>query len=137
MGEMVGIGKLAIYGREYLVAVRAPVTKEYVGLLLHTLHHDAEIRPMDVVAIDMPPVAGVPRDQVRLAKELIAAGTQPLNLTDFTDEYRADLQRLITAKIAGEEIVVPPAIESAPVLNLRAALEQSLAATKKPQRKRA
>jgi len=151
MGGWTGLGKLAIYGREYLVALRAPAYRHasptHPGpfpLLLHTLHHDAEIRPMDVVTADMPTVDRVPVDQVRMAKQVIAACSRPLNLADFTDQYQADLQRLIDAKIAGEEIIVPPVVEAAPALNLREALEQSLQAVKKSparasttQRKRA
>jgi DNA end-binding protein Ku len=150
LADTVGIGKLAIYGREYLVAVRPPAPTRLPPvqspLLLHTLHHDGEIRPMDGVLEDMPEiVATVPSDQLRLAKQLIAAYARPLNLADFTDQYRADLQRLIDAKIAGEEIVVPPPVrETAPAVSLREALEQSLTMMKKKsaratvsQRKRA
>ena len=39
MAGKAGIGKMALYGREYLVAVR-PQKK---GLVMYTLHHDAEI----------------------------------------------------------------------------------------------
>ena len=45
MKGKVGVGKLALYGREYLVAVR-PHGK---GIVMHTLHHAAEIRGMDQV----------------------------------------------------------------------------------------
>src|SRR3990172_3483924 len=40
-----GIGKVALYGREYLVAIK-PRKK---GLVMYTLHHDAEIRSIDQV----------------------------------------------------------------------------------------
>src|ERR1700716_1372241 len=40
-----GIGKLALYGREYLVAVR-PHER---GIVMYTLHHAAEIRSIDAV----------------------------------------------------------------------------------------
>jgi hypothetical protein len=40
MKGKVGIGKLALYGREYLVAVRPPER----GIVMYTLHHAAEIR---------------------------------------------------------------------------------------------
>ena len=43
MKGKVGIGKLALYGREYLVAVR-PHER---GIVMHTLHHAAEIRSID------------------------------------------------------------------------------------------
>src|SRR3982751_5759861 len=45
MQGKVGIGKLALYGREYLVAVRP----QQLGLVMHTLHHAAEIRRMDAI----------------------------------------------------------------------------------------
>src|SRR4029450_1369102 len=45
MKGKVGIGKLALYGREYLVAV--PPHER--GIVMHTLHHAAEIRSIDQV----------------------------------------------------------------------------------------
>src|SRR4026207_1096237 len=46
MAGKAGIGKVALYGREYLVAVK-PQKK---GLVMYTLHHDAEIRSIDQIA---------------------------------------------------------------------------------------
>jgi DNA end-binding protein Ku len=124
----VGIGKLALYGREYLVAVR-PQKRTSLALLLHTLHHAAEIRPLDAIDdLNVVPLALLHlAPQVTRARQVIAAFHGPLMLADFTDDYRADLQRLIDAKIAGEEIVVPK-VETPAVLNLKAALERSLQA---------
>jgi non-homologous end joining protein Ku len=45
MTGKVGIGTLALYGREYLVAVR-PHER---GIVMYTLHHAAEIRSIDTV----------------------------------------------------------------------------------------
>src|SRR5213592_1998551 len=45
MKGKVGIGKLALYGREYLVAVR-PHGR---GIVMYTLHHAAEIRSIETV----------------------------------------------------------------------------------------
>jgi DNA end-binding protein Ku len=59
---------------------------------------------------------------------------RPLNLSEFTDEYREGLRQIIDAKIAGEEIVAPVTASPAPVVNLMEALEKSLnavSATKK------
>ena len=39
------VRKVALYGREYLVAIR-PQKK---GLVMYTLHHDAEIRSIDQI----------------------------------------------------------------------------------------
>jgi DNA end-binding protein Ku len=117
----VGIGKLAIYGREYLVAV-SPTRG---ALLLYTLHHAAELREAPHTVPAFEAAAG---SQVTLARKVIAALVRPLDLADFTDAYQTDLQRLIAAKIAGEEIVQPVPVATAPGLPLREALQQSLAA---------
>src|SRR6266705_3978568 len=44
MKGKVGIGKLALYGREYLVAVRP---QQEHGIVMYTLHRAAEIRSFD------------------------------------------------------------------------------------------
>ena len=127
----VGIGKLAIYGREYLVAVRpalvpAPATYQSV-LMLHTLHTAAELRSADTID-ELQTVAPAPVGQVRLFQQVIAALMQPLDLGDFTDQFQTDVRALIDAKIAGEEIVVALPLATPAVVNLRQALEQSLEA---------
>jgi len=124
MRYRVGIGKLAIYGREYLVAVRP--TSQAV-LMLHTLHHAAEIRGIETID-DLQQPASAPVSQVKLAHQVIAALMGPLDLGDFSDDYQADLRRIIDAKIAGEDIVEPTPIATPAVVNLREALEQSLQA---------
>jgi DNA end-binding protein Ku len=126
----VGIGKLALYGREYLVAVR-PFDR---GIVMHTLHHAAEIRGIDAVEELNSVPTKVKPEEVKLAKQVIATFDAPLDLATYKDEYREGLQRIIDAKVAGEEVVVQ--VEEAPprVVNLMDALRKSLdsvSATKK------
>jgi DNA end-binding protein Ku len=120
----VGIGKLALYGREYLVAVRP---KER-GIVMHTLHHAAEIRGIDAVdeLKDVP--TSVKPEEVKLAKQVIGTFEGPLNLAHYKDEYREGLQRIIDAKIAGQEIVAPAVETPVRVVNLMDALKKSLGA---------
>lgn len=118
----VGIGKLALYGREYLVAVK-PSGK---GIVMYTLHHAAEIRAMDSVEELGSVPADVKPDELKLARQVIGTFESPLNLEDYTDEYRAGLQRIIDAKISGEEVVATPEEAPAPVANLMEALKRSL-----------
>src|SRR5438105_15950411 len=122
MKGKVGVGKLALYGREYLVAVR-PHGR---GIVMHTLHHAAEIRGMDQVEdLNSVPTKTKP-DEIKLARQIISSFDAPLNLADYKDEYREGLQRIIDAKIAGEEFVAP-AVEAPPkVVNLMEALKRSL-----------
>jgi len=130
MAGKVGVGKLALYGREYLVAVK-PHGR---GIVMYTLHHAAEIRSIDAVE----ELGAVPKqirpEEIKLARQVIETFEGPLNLSDYKDEYREGLQRIIEAKIAGEEVVAL-SVETPPrVVNLMEALRKSLdsvSATKK------
>jgi DNA end-binding protein Ku len=133
MKGKVGIGKLALYGREYLVAVK-PQKK---GIVMYTLHHAAEIRSIDAV----DELASVPDtvkpEEMKLARQVISTFEGPLNLKDYKDEYREGLQQIIDAKIAGEEIVAPT-VEAPPrVVNLMDALKKSLDAVSTGKKKTA
>ena len=64
MKGKVGVGKLALYGREYLVAVR-PHGR---GIVMHTLHHAAEIRSMDAVEELNSVPTKVKPDEIKLAQ---------------------------------------------------------------------
>jgi DNA end-binding protein Ku len=122
MKGKVGIGKLALYGREYLVAVRP----QERGIVMYTLHHAAEIRSIDTVDELNSVATTVKPEEMKLAQQVIATFEGPLDLANYKDEYREGLQRIIEAKIAGEEIV-PPAVETPPrVVNLMEALKKSL-----------
>jgi DNA end-binding protein Ku len=122
MKGKVGIGKLALYGREYLVAVR-PHRR---GIVMYTLHHAAEIRSVDQVEELNAVSETVKPEEIKLARQVIGTFEGPLDLTHYKDEYREGLQRIIDAKIAGAE-VVSPAEEAPPkVINLMEALRKSL-----------
>jgi DNA end-binding protein Ku len=117
-----GIGKVALYGREYLVAIR-PQKK---GLVMYTLHHDAEIRSIDSIEELNSVPSKVKPEEMKLAKQVIASFDGDLNLKDYKDEYKEGLRRIIDAKIAGEEIVAPDVQEPPKVVDLMEALRRSL-----------
>jgi DNA end-binding protein Ku len=122
MAGKAGIGKVALYGREYLVAIR-PQKK---GLVMYTLHHDAEIRSIDQIEeLDSLP-AKVKPEEMKLAKQVISTFDGELNLKDYKDEYKEGLRKIIDAKIAGEEIVAPEVQEPPKVVDLMEALRRSL-----------
>ena len=122
MKGKVGVGKLALYGREYLVAVR-PHGK---GIVMHTLHHAAEIRGMEQVEELNSVPTKVKPEEIKLAKQVIETFEAPLNLKDYKDEYREGLQEIIDAKIAGREVIAPHVEEPPKVVNLMEALRRSL-----------
>src|SRR5256885_2332760 len=131
MKGKVGIGKLALYGREYLVAVK-PQDR---GIVMYTLHHAAEIRSMDAVE-ELNAVAPKTRpEEIRLARQVIETFEGPLDLSTYRAEYQEGLQRIIGAKIAGEETVAPSVDTPPRVVNLMDALKKSLDAVSSGKKK--
>jgi DNA end-binding protein Ku len=131
MAGKAGIGKVALYGREYLVAVK-PQKK---GLVMYTLHHDAEIRSIDEVEeLNSVPSKAKPQE-MKLAKQIVATFDSELNLKDYKDEYKEGLRKIIDAKIAGEEIVATELPEPPKVVDLMEALRKSLNAVSTEKKK--
>jgi DNA end-binding protein Ku len=123
MKGKVGIGKLALYGREYLVAVK-PHER---GIVMYTLHHAAEIRNIDQVEDLNSVTTQVKPQEIKLARQVIETFDAPLDLASYKDEYREGLQQIIDAKIAGQDVVAPAVPEGPPkVVNLMDALKKSL-----------
>jgi DNA end-binding protein Ku len=131
MAGKVGVGKLALYGREYLVAVKPQAR----GIVMYTLHHAAEIRRIDQIdELGSVPATTKP-EEIRLAKQVIGTFEAPLDLANYKDEYREGLQQIIDAKIAGREVVAP-SVEAPPkVVNLMEALRKSLDAVSAEKKK--
>jgi DNA end-binding protein Ku len=131
MAGKAGIGKVALYGREYLVAVR-PQKK---GLVMYTLHHDAEIRGIDQIEELNSVPSKVKPEEMKLAKQVISTFEGELNLKDYQDEYREGLRKIIDAKVAGQEIVTPEEQEPPKVVDLMEALRRSLDAVSADKKK--
>jgi DNA end-binding protein Ku len=117
-----GIGKLALYGREYLVAV---LPKEK-GLVMYTMRRANEVRSMDAIDELGAVPAKVKPEEIKLAKQVISNFEGELNLEEYADAYQEELQRIIDAKIAGEEVVATTEEAPPKVVNLMDALRQSL-----------
>ena len=122
MHGKIGIGKLALYGREYLVAVK-PKGR---GMVMYTLHHAGELRTMEGIdELNSVPETAKPQE-INLARQVIDTFNAPLDLATYHDEYVEGLQKVIEAKIAGHEIVAPSAPATPRVVNLMDALKKSL-----------
>ena len=122
MKGKVGVGKLALYGREYLVAVKP----QQRGIVMYTLHHAAEIRGIEAVDELNSVPDKVKPEEIKLARQVIQTFEGPLDLATYKDEYREGLQHIIDAKVAGEEIVAPQVDTPPKVVNLMDALKKSL-----------
>jgi len=117
-----GIGKVALYGREYLVKVQ-PRER---GLVMYTLRHANEIRSMDAIEelADMP--EKIKPDEIKLARQVIGTFEGDVDFQSYRDDYQVGLREIIDAKIEGREIVAQE-IEAPPkVVNLMDALRRSL-----------
>ncbi len=116
------VGKVALYGREYLVAIQPRDN----GLVMYTLRHASEVRAMQEIDELKSVPAKIKPDELKLARQVIGNFEVGGDLTQYKDAYQEELRRIIDAKIAGKEIVAP--IDEAPpkVVNLMEALRQSL-----------
>ena len=117
-----GIWTLALYGREYLVAV---LPRER-GLVMFTLRQAKEVRSMDAIDELAALPAKVKPDELKLARQVIGNFEGQLDLSEYRDEYQEELRRIIDAKVAGEEIVAPAEEAPANLVNLMDALRKSL-----------
>jgi DNA end-binding protein Ku len=117
-----GIGKVALYGREYLIKIQ-PREK---GLIMYTLRHASEIRSMNAIdeLADMPDE--VKPDEVKLAKQVMGTFEGEVDFASYHDDYQTGLRDIIDAKIEGREIVAPEVEAPPKVVNLMEALRKSL-----------
>ena len=84
-----GIGKVAIHGREYLVAVKP----HKQGLVMYTLHHAAEIRTIDQID-ELREVRGkVSAAEAKLAQQVIES---------YRGRSTQDLHRRVPERLAGD-----------------------------------
>lgn len=122
MQDKAAVGKVALYGREYLVAIRPRES----GLVMYTLRHASEVRAMGEIEELKTVPSKIKPDELKLARQVIGNFEVGGDLTQYKDNYQEELRRIIDAKIAGEEIVAP--MDEAPpkVVNLMEALRQSL-----------
>src|SRR5262245_58348273 len=117
-----GMGRVALYAREYLVKVQ-PRER---GLIMYRMRHDNEIRNMDAIdeLHDMP--AKVKPDEVKLAQQVIGTFEGTVDFQSYKDEYQEGLREIIDAKIEGREVVAPEVEAPPKVVNLMEALRKSL-----------
>ena len=117
-----GIGKVALYGREYLVKVQ-PRER---GLIMYTLRHANEIRSMDAIdELDEMPAKMKP-EEVKLAQQVIGTFEGDVDFASYRDDYQVGLREIIDAKIEGREIVAEEVEAPPKVVNLMDALRRSL-----------
>jgi DNA end-binding protein Ku len=134
----VGLGQLAMRGREYVVSIK-PCGR---GLVMETLRYADEVNKAAGYFRDIGD-AKPDQELLDLAETLIAKKTGKFDASDFHDRYVDALKDLIERKKKGKSITIEadgaPESRGGNVVDLMAALKRSLdaPAKKAPARKRA
>jgi DNA end-binding protein Ku len=119
--EYVGIAKLTMHNREYTVFLRP----HEGGLMLHTMYYEEEVRKVEGFGA---PDVDLKDAEVKVAHQLIEALAAEWEPEKFKDDFQENLKNLIQTKLEGGKIAeVEKPKKIAPVVDLMAALKQSLA----------
>jgi DNA end-binding protein Ku len=119
--EYVAIAKITMHNREYTVFLRP----HEGGMMLHTMYYAEEVK--EVEGFGAPDVE-LKDAEVKVAHQLIEALAEEWNPEKYKDNFQENLKKLIETKLEGGEVAeVEQPKKLAPVVDLMAALKQSLA----------
>jgi DNA end-binding protein Ku len=116
-----GIGTIVLASRERPVLI-SPKGR---GLAMTTLKTAREVRSAEAYFEDIGD-GRIDPELLDMAKELIQARRKPFQTSAFVDRYEEALRELVQSKMRGETPVYTPVSAPAPVIDLMAALKQSL-----------
>ncbi len=123
--DLVGVASYSARGKEYVVMVR-PFED---GMAMHQLRYPDEIKSWSEVPIGKLPSAG--KAEFGLAKQIIdQLRHDTFDPTQYSDEVKDRVRKLIAKKAKGGEIVAPPEAPKPVVTDLMEALKASLAGEK-------
>lgn len=125
-----GVAHWTMRNKDYVGALRA----EGDYLMLITLRHAGEVVPAS--ALEPPGGRDLDEREVGMAKQLIGAMEDDLDIAAFHDEYRERVLELVEAKAAGKVIKFPKAPAKKTEKSLADVLERSLKATQKGKERR-
>src|SRR4051812_33978262 len=123
----VGVGKLTMHQKQHLAAIKT------VGdaMMLETMRFANEL--VDTTDLSFPSGDLVRPQELKMAAQLVANLAERFQPEKYTDDYRANLMKIIRAKMKGQriEMVEPEEPESTKVLDLMSRLQESLEQSKK------
>jgi len=119
----IGIGKIIMRQTQHLAGVKV------VGdaIVLEIMRFANEL--IDIDEFSFPSAEGVRPQEIQMAEQLIANLAEPFDPAKYTDDYRANLMRVIKAKMKGKKIKIEePEREpqDAGVIDLMSRLRESL-----------
>jgi DNA end-binding protein Ku len=119
--EYVAIAKITMHNREYTVFLRP----HEGGLMLHTMYYAEEVRKVEGFGA---PEVELKEAEVKVAHQLIEALAAEWDPEKYKDTFQENLKKLIETKLEGGEVAaVEKPKKLAPVVDLMAALKESLA----------
>src|SRR5215469_15568965 len=130
--KKVAVGKIVLKDKEHLVAIR-PYQRRIV---MHVLHYLDEIRPADEIP-ELKNMQKVSLDskELSLGKLLVEnLSTERLDLSQYSDAYSKELEKLIDSKVKGKPISEKPVEKVQETQDLVAALKASLQQKTKSKR---
>jgi DNA end-binding protein Ku len=125
----VAIAKVVIRNKQHLAAVRP---YEDV-LLLETMYYSDEVRKPEALNGDLSKPR-LQKAEVEMAKSLVENLSGSFKPDKYDDQYRQELLDLIRAKAEGQPLPEPAEEEEGEVVDLMAALRESVERTKKQRR---
>jgi len=119
--EYVAIAKITMHNREYTVFLRP----HEGGLMLHTMYYAEEVKKVEGFGA---PDVELKEAEVKVAHQLIEALAAEWDPEKYKDTFQENLKKLIETKLEGGEVAaVEKPKKLAPVIDLMAALKESLA----------
>ena len=119
-----GLAQWVMRKKEYFGALRA--AGDY--LMLVTLRNAEEV--VDPATLSAPTGRDLTANEIKMAKQLLAAMEGELDMTQYKDEYRERVLEFVEAKAKGKVIRLPKAKEKRTSDDLASALERSIASAK-------
>ena len=127
--ERVGaIGRFVLAGKEKLCLIRPKGD----ALVLETMFVAEDVYSQAEIDDATGEAAAPKKAELDLARQLVESLIGEFDPREqLRSEYRQDLKKMLEAKLAGQPIEEPEPVEDAPVIDLMAALKQSVAEAKK------
>ncbi|HEX3707628.1 MAG TPA: Ku protein [Mycobacteriales bacterium] len=119
-----GVATMVLRDKEHLVVLRPSGD----ALIVESLYFADEIRSAEDVVGDLPSDDSFAERELKIAEQLVESLSVDWDPTRYSDTYRERVQELIDSKREGRKVVTAKKAPRTNVIDLMAALEESIAA---------
>jgi DNA end-binding protein Ku len=121
--KKLAVGRVVLRDREDIVLLNPQEN----GIVLYKIRYPAEVR--NIKDVPMLGNGSIDKNELKLAGTLVESMKTSLAKIELKDRYKESVREVINAKVEGKEIVTPE-YETAPVIDLMAALKESISKAK-------